>query len=50
VRLNPFACPALLWFLISWFCLGQQLSKRMTNQEVIEMVDIPGPIFSSAIH
>ena len=40
MRLNLFTCPALVLFLISWLCLGQQLSKRITNQEVIEMVSL----------
>jgi hypothetical protein len=40
VRLNLLACPILLWFLIPCLCLGQQLSKRITNQEVIEMVSL----------
>jgi hypothetical protein len=40
VRLNLLTCPVLLWFLIPSLCLGQQLSKRITNQEVIEMVSL----------
>jgi hypothetical protein len=40
MRLNLFACPVLLWFLIPCVCLGQQLSKKLTNQDVIEMVSL----------